>query len=61
MKGIIYIAQQCYIQSLCIYTYVCVCVCVCVYRYCAVQSCFSCVQLFATLWTVAHWAPLSMG
>ena len=23
-------------------------------------SCFSCVQLFATLWTVAHQAPLSM-
>ena len=22
---------------------------------------FSHVQLFATLWTVAHWAPLSMG
>ena len=22
---------------------------------------FSCVQLFATLWTVARWAPLSMG
>ena len=24
-------------------------------------SCFSCVGLFATLWTVAHLAPLSMG
>ena len=24
-------------------------------------SCFSCVHLFATLWTVACWAPLSMG
>ena len=24
-----------------------------------VLSCFSCVQLFATLWTVAHQAPLS--
>ena len=24
-------------------------------------SCFSCVQLLATLWTVAHQAPLSMG
>ena len=24
-------------------------------------SCFSHVQLFATLWTVAHKAPLSMG
>ena len=23
-------------------------------------SCFSCVQLFVTLWTVAHQAPLSM-
>ena len=29
--------------------------CVCV------LSCFSCVRLFATLWTVAHQAPLSMG
>ena len=26
-----------------------------------VLSCFSRVQLFATLWTVACWAPLSMG
>ena len=25
------------------------------------QSCFSCVQLFETLWTVAYQAPLSMG
>ena len=25
----------------------------------SVLSCFSCVQLFATLWTVAHQAPLS--
>ena len=24
-------------------------------------SCFSCVQHFGTLWTVAHQAPLSMG
>ena len=24
-------------------------------------SCFSCVQLFANLWTVAHQAPFSMG
>ena len=23
-------------------------------------NCFSCVQLFATLWTVSHQAPLSM-
>ena len=35
---------------------VCVCVCVCVH----VLSHFSCVQLCATLWTVAHQAPLSM-
>ena len=26
-----------------------------------VLSCFTCVQLFETLWTVAHQAPLSMG
>ena len=26
-----------------------------------VLSCFSCVRFFATLWTVAHPAPLSMG
>ena len=32
------------------------CVSVCVY----VLNHFSCVQLFATLWTVAHEAPLSM-
>ena len=24
-------------------------------------SCFSCVQLFVTLWTVDHQAPLPMG
>ena len=34
---------------------VCVCVCVCVF------SCFSHVWLFATLLTVAHQAPLSVG
>ena len=35
--------------------YMCVCVCVCVLSH------FSCVWLFATLWTVAHQAPLFMG
>ena len=35
-------------------TYVCVCVHMCM------LSCFSHVQLFATPWTVAHQAPLSM-
>ena len=30
-------------------------------RVCVLLSCFSRVQLFATLWTVAHQAPLSMG
>ena len=44
---------------------VCVCVCVCVcararVHVCAL-SCFSHVRLFATLWTVAHQASLSMG
>ena len=34
----------------------CARVCVCVY----VLSCYSHVQLFATLWTAAHQAPLSM-
>ena len=38
--------------------HVCVCVCVCV---CVYVSLFSPVQLFATPWTVAHQAPLSMG
>ena len=32
-----------------------VCLCVCM------LSCFGFVQLFATLWTVAHRVPLSMG
>ena len=31
------------------------CFCACV------LSCFSCVCFFATLWTVAHHTPLSMG
>ena len=35
-----------------------VCVCVCVY---ARAHTLSCVQLFATPWTVAHQVPLSMG
>ena len=35
-------------------SWVCVCVCVCV---CALSH----AQLFATLWTVAHQAPLSIG
>ena len=35
--------------------FVCVCVCACALSH------FSCVQLFATLWTVACQAPLSMG
>ena len=37
---------------------VCVCVCVCV---CCVLSCFSHVQLFVTLSTIARQAPLYMG
>ena len=36
---------------------VCVCVCVCV----CMQSCFSHIWLFATLWTVARQASLSLG
>ena len=35
----------------------------CVYMMCmqaCTVSCFSRVQLFATIWTVAHQAPLSM-
>ena len=36
-----------------------VCVCVCVYV--CVLSYFSCVQLFVTLWTIAHQTPLAMG
>ena len=35
------------------HTHIYVCVCV--------LSHFSCVRLFATLWTVAHQAPLSIG
>ena len=37
------------------YWRVCVCVCACTLSH------FSHVQLFASLWTVAHQAPLSMG
>ena len=39
------------------FLHMCVCVCVCV---CVCES-LSCVQLFATPWTVACQAPLSMG
>ena len=38
---------------MCVCVYVCVCVCT--------LSRFSCVQLCATLWTIVHQAPLSMG
>ena len=38
----------------------CVCVCMCLCVCCAVLSKHSCPQLFATPWTVAHQAPLSM-
>ena len=39
----------------CLILLICVCVCVCVCEL------FSHVWLFATLWTVAHQDPLSMG
>ena len=32
-----------------------------VFVVCMLIVCFNCIQLFATLWTVAHQAPLSMG
>ena len=35
--------------------------CACVYIYACVLSHFSCVQLYATLWIVAHQTPLSTG
>ena len=35
------------------------CIYVCIYAY--VLSCFSHVQIFATLWTVVRQDPLSMG
>ena len=51
-----------YIQ---VYIYMCVCVCICIhvsmYSCCVCLSCFSHVQLFATLWTAAYQTPLSMG
>ena len=40
---------------ICVCVRVCVCVCVCMLRH------FNCVWLFATLWTVAHQIPLSIG
>ena len=33
----------------------------CLSQLCCALSCFSHIQLFATLWTIAHQAPLSMG
>ena len=47
----------------------CLCLLICfvfwklhIFRACVcVLSCFICVQLFVTLWTVAHQAPLSLG
>ena len=37
------------------------CVCVCVYVHTHMLSCLSHIGPFATPWTVAHQAPLSMG
>ena len=44
-------------SSLCLFPPPLIQLCVC----CAILSCFSHVRLFATLWTVTHQAPLSMG
>ena len=49
----------CVCVSVCVCVCLCLCVCVCVCV--CVLSHFSHVQLFVTLWTVAHQAPLSMG
>ena len=51
--------------SLCTCVYMCTSLCVCMHMYvylytCCMLSHFSNVQLFATLWTVAHQDPLSM-
>ena len=48
-----------WLSSIPLHVYVCVCVCVCVCM--CMLSRFSHVWFFATLWTVAHQAPLSMG
>ena len=34
---------------------------ICVYMRACMLSHFNCVQLFATLWSIAHHVPLSMG
>ena len=51
----------CTVGHTCIFLRVCVCVCVCV-RVCACARArmLSSMQLFATLWTVAHETPLSI-
>ena len=46
---------MCTILTLCVCVYVCVCMHICTLSH------FSHVQLFVTLWTVAHQAPLSVG
>ena len=54
MTLLLWVTLRCFYQvPLC----VCVCVCVCA---CAHTLPLSCVWLFATPWTVAHQAPLSM-
>ena len=40
---------------------VCVCVCICICMCACTLSCFSLIQFFATLWTVACQGPLPMG
>ena len=52
-----------YICMCIIYTYICVYLnhCCRTKINACMLSCFSCVQLCATLWTAAHQAPLSLG
>ena len=55
--------RRMYTKNIC--EYMCVCVCtfniIIIFLWACVLNCFSCVQLFATPWTVACQAPLSMG
>ena len=45
----------------CVYIYICVCVYIYIHMKWSEVKSLSRVWLFATLWTVAHQAPLSMG
>ena len=54
------LAECLYILCLSLYLYFCIYMYICVHSYTVIYLCLYCIQLFATLWTAACQALLSM-